>query len=78
VTLATLVDWSALGKVVLYAFITTVGATAVFSLGIVGVVRYDESRRQGGAGLRYAALALVCALLIAAVVVEAILVMAKK
>ena len=78
-TLATLVDWGALGKVVLYSFIAAVGVTTVFSFGIVGLSRFDERRRHEGSGaVGYAGLALVCGLIVAAVVVEAIIVMASK
>jgi hypothetical protein len=78
-SLATVVDWAALGKVVLYSFVASVGATTVFSLGIVGVTRFDERRRHGGAGaFGYAALALVCGLIVTAVLVEAIVILTKK
>ena len=77
-TLATLVDWGALGKVVVYSFVTAVGVTTVFSFGIVGLTRFDERRRDGGGGVGYAGLALVCGLIVAAVVVEAIIVMTRK
>lgn len=76
--LATLVDWNALGKVVLYSLFGTVGLTAVFSLGIVGLTRFDERRRVGAHRIGYAALALVSALIVTAVVVEAIIIMTKK
>jgi hypothetical protein len=76
--LATLVDWGALGKVVLYSFVAAVGVTTVFSFGIVGLARFDERRHNGGGGTGYAALALVCGLIVAAVVVEAIIIMARK
>jgi hypothetical protein len=78
--LATLIDWGALGKVVLYASVAAVGVTMVFSFGIVGLARFDERRRggQGAGGAGYAALALVCGLIVAAVVVEAIIIMTKK
>ena len=76
--LATLVDWSALGKVVLYSLIAAVGVTAVFSVGIVAVERYDLRRRAGAAGLGYAVLSLACALIVTGAVVEAIIVMARK
>lgn len=78
-SLATVVDWNALGKVVVYSFVASVGVTTVFSVGIVGLARFDERRRTGGGGrIAYAALALICALIVAAVVVEAIIVMTKK
>jgi hypothetical protein len=78
IVLASLVDWGALGKVVLYAFIASIGVTTVFSVGIVGLVRFDEGRRSGGGAVGYAALALVCGLIVLAVVVEAIIVMTNK
>ena len=79
-TLATLIDWGALGKVVLYSFVAAVGVTTVFSVGIVGLARFDERRRigAGGGGAGYAVLALICGLIVAAVVVEAIIIMTHK
>jgi hypothetical protein len=76
--LAALVDTSALARVILYSLVTTLGLSIVFSFGIVGVTRYDECRRRGAGGYGWAALALLCGLLVAAVVVEAIVIMAKK
>jgi hypothetical protein len=78
ISLATVVDWNALGKVVVYSFVASVGVTTVFSFGIVGLARFDDRRRSGGGGIAYAALALICALIVAAVVVEAIIIMTKK
>jgi hypothetical protein len=75
---AMLVDWNALGKVVLYSAVTGVGITAVFSVAIVGLTRYDERRRAGSGGFGYALLAAVSALIVAAVAVEAIIIMAEK
>jgi hypothetical protein len=76
--LAALVDTEALLKVVLYSLVTTLGLTVVFSFGIVGLTRYDERRRVGASAYGWAVLAIVCGLLVAAVVVEAIIVMANK
>lgn len=78
--LGALVDTQALGKVILFSLITSVGGTAVFSFAIVGLSRYDEARRgaRRGSGAIWALLAAVCVVIIAAVVVEAIIVMAKK
>jgi hypothetical protein len=78
IVLASLVDWGALGKVVLYAFVSAIGVTTVFSVGIVGLVRFDEGRRIGGGAVGYAVLALLCGLIVLAVVVEAIIVMTNK
>ena len=75
---ATLVNWSALGKVVLYSCLASLVVSATFSVGIVGITRYDERRRSGGGGLGYALLAAVCALIVTGIVAEAIIVMARK
>ena len=77
---ATLVDWSALGKVVLYSFIAAVGVSTVFSFGIVGLVRFDDCRRgaRSGTGIGWAALAALAGLVVAAAIVEAIIVMTSK
>ena len=78
--LASVIDWDALGQVVLYSFVVTVGLSAVFSFGIVGLVRFDDCRRGGrsGSGIGWVALAALCGLIVAAVVVEAIVVMTSK
>jgi hypothetical protein len=80
VIVATVVDWAALGKVVLYSFIAAVGLSTVFSFGIVGLVRFDDCRRGGrtGSGVGWAALAALAGLVVAAVVVEAVVVMTSK
>ena len=78
--LAALIDSEALGKVILFSLLTSVGGTAVFSFAIVGIARYDEARRgdRRGSGALYAVMTAVCALIIAAVVVEGIIVMTSK
>ena len=78
--LATVIDWAALGKVVLYSFVATIGVSTVFSFGIVGLVRFDDARRgtRAGSGAGWAALAALCGLIVAAVVVEAIIIMSSK
>ena len=77
--LASLVDTDALLKVVLYSFVGAVGVTTVFSVGIVGLARFDDRRRsERGGGIGWAVLAFVCALVVTAAVVEAIVVMTNK
>jgi hypothetical protein len=44
--LATVVDWSALGKVVIYSFVVAVGATTAVSLTILGAIRFADMRRD--------------------------------
>ena len=78
--LATLIDTEALGKVILYSFVATIGVSAVFSFGIVGLTRFDEVRRgqRSGSAVAYGALAAMAAVIVIAVVVEAIVIMARK
>ena len=76
--LAALVDANALVKVVVYSVVAAVGVTTVFSFAIVGMTRYDDRRHAGRSGIGYAILAGVCALIVAGVVVEAIVIMARK
>jgi hypothetical protein len=78
--LAALVDTEAVGKIILFSLVASVGGTAVFSFAIVGLARFDEARRgmRRGSGAVYAVLTTVCALIIAGVVVEAIVVMTRK
>jgi hypothetical protein len=78
--LAALVDGDALLKVILYAFLGGVGVTVVFSFGIVGLTRYEETRHgtRGGSGVGYALLAALSTVIVLAVVVEAIVVMTQK
>jgi hypothetical protein len=80
VILASLVDASALWRVIAYSLVAGVGMTAVFSFGIVGLTRFDEARhgRRSGSGFGYALLAAVCSLIVVVVVVEAIIIMTRK
>ena len=77
---ASIVDTHALARVILYALVAAVGVTGVFSLAIVGVTRFDEIRRgsRSGPAAAWAALALICSLVVVAVVIEAIVVMTRK
>jgi hypothetical protein len=78
--LATVVDWSALGKVVLYSFMIAVGGTVTTSLAILGAIRFADMRRderviEAGA---YAVLTAVTAAASIAAVVLGIIVMTSK
>ncbi len=55
----TIVDWPALGKVVLYALAGGIGLTLAFSLALHGAVRSGDRHRDGRAAGRaaYAVLA---------------------
>jgi cytochrome c biogenesis protein CcdA len=78
--LATVVDWDALLKVVLFSLAGTVGVTAVFSLGIAGATGFAESRRDGrqGAAVGFGLLAVIAMGICVAAVVFGIVVMTSK
>jgi len=46
VILATVVDWKALGDVVVASFVAAVGVTIAFSLAIYGATRVADMRRE--------------------------------
>ena len=48
---ATIVDWTALGKVVLYSLVAGVGVTGVFAIAVHGATRSSDMRRNSAAGL---------------------------
>jgi hypothetical protein len=78
--LATVVDWSALGKVVLYSFVIAVGVTITTSLAILGAIRFADMRKdervvEAGA---YAVLTAITAAASMAAVVLGIIVMTQK
>jgi hypothetical protein len=78
--LATVIDTSALAKVVLYSFIGAIGVTISVSLAILGAVRFAAMRRDErvleAAG--YALLAAVSATAFVAAVIIGIIVMTSK
>ena len=78
--LASIVDTHALWRVIVYALVAGVGMTIVFSFGIVGLTRFDEARRahRGGPAAAWAALVAITAIIVVAVVIEAIVVMTRK
>jgi len=55
------VDWSALGKVVLYSLIAGVGVPAVYACAVLGAGRSSDAARahRNGAATFYALLALI-------------------
>jgi len=80
VTATTIVDWSALGKVVIFAMVGGVGLTLAFSLALHGAVRAGDRRRERrhGAGAGYAVLALIGSLACIAAVVLGLQTMLHK
>lgn len=78
--IATVVDTSALAKVVLYSFLGAIGVTTAFSLAILGAIRFDDMRRdertiEAGA---FAVLATIAVAASIAAVVLGIVVMTSK
>jgi hypothetical protein len=78
--LATVIDTSALAKVVLYSLVGAIGVTLAFSLAIMGAIRFADMRRderaiEAGA---FALLATVTAAASIAAVVLGIIVMTSK
>ena len=75
-----IVDWAALGKVILASAIAGVGVSLCFSLAVIGATRFAELRRDersGGAAL-YGVLGLLGLGATVAAIVLAIIVMAQK
>ena len=72
-----IVDWSALGQVVLYSLGVGVGVAICFSLAIVGATRWSELRRGTGAA-GYALLAVLGLAVTVGAAVIAIVVMTNK
>jgi hypothetical protein len=58
---ATVVDWGALGQVVVYSLIAGVGVPAIYALAVLGAAKStDPHRRRGGSSsAAYAILALI-------------------
>lgn len=78
--LAIVVEWSALLKTVVGAFIAGVGVTLVFSVAIFGAARFADLSRDGrpvGAAA-YVALSVVALAAVAAAVAIGIIVMTSK
>ena len=74
------VDWDALGQVILYSVGAGVGVSLVFSLAIVGAARFGEARAGGrhGEATGYALMAGLGLAATVACVVVAIIVMTNK
>jgi hypothetical protein len=78
--LATLVDWGALLKTIVAAFISGVGVTLVFSVAILGAARFadlNRDRRPAGAAA-FGALTFVSLAAVAGAVAIGIIVMTAK
>jgi hypothetical protein len=71
------VDWGALGQVVLYSLGIGVGVAVCFSFAILGATRWNEVRRGSGAA-GYALMAVLGLAVTVGAVVLAIVVMTRK
>ena len=75
-----LVDWAALGKVVLAAIVAGIGVTAAFSFAVLGATRSAEMRRanRGAEASGFAVLGVLAAAVCVGAVVVGIIVMSSK
>jgi branched-subunit amino acid permease len=57
---SSVVDWKALGEVVLYSLVAGIGVPAVYALAVLGAARSTDSQRErrGAQATAYAVLAL--------------------
>ena len=78
--IAEAVAWGDLLQVVYVSLIAGVGITLIWSVGIVGVAKWDAHRQAGdtGGAAGYAALAVLAGLAVVAAIVEAIIIMTTK
>jgi hypothetical protein len=76
----TIVDWSALGKVIVFSLGAGVGITLCYSLAIRGAIRYAERRRDDRSvvAVFYGVLSLAGVAATVGAVVVGIVVMTKK
>ena len=76
-----IIDWGALGKVVLYSLIAGVGVPAVYALAVLGAARSTDPQRRdrGGVGATaYALLAVLGGLACLGAIAYGIYLMANK
>jgi hypothetical protein len=79
-TSATVVEWGALWKTVVAAFVAGVGVTLVFSVAILGAARFADLSRDGRrvAAAAFVALSVLALAAVAAAVAIGIIVMTTK
>jgi len=79
-TLATVIDTTALWQTVVFAFVAGVGTTIAFSFSILGFTRFAEANRneRGGQAAVFAGLALLGLLATAAAIAFGVVVMTGK
>jgi hypothetical protein len=75
---STIIDWSALGQVVLYSVVAGVGVPAIFALAVYGAARSTEPHRSGTAASAYALLSLLGGLACLGAIAYGIYLMTQK
>lgn len=77
---ASIVDWGALGKVVLYSVVAGVGVPAVYGLAVLGAARSTDAQRarRSGVATAYALLALLGGAACLVAIAYGIVVMTQK
>lgn len=77
--LASIVDWNALGQVVLYSLVAGVGVPAIFALAVLGAARSTDPHRRGSStSAVYAVVALIGAAICLFAVAYGIYLMTQK
>lgn len=79
-SLATIIDTTALWQTVVFAFVAGVGSTVAFSFSILGFTRFAEASREerGFEATMFAALAIAGLLATAAAIAFGVIVMTQK
>lgn len=77
---AAVVDWGALGKVVLYSLVAGIGVPAVYGFAVLGAARSTDAQRErrGGQATAYAVMALLGGALCVAAIVYGIVLLTQK
>jgi hypothetical protein len=77
---ASIIDWGALGKVVLYSLVAGLGVPAVYSIAVLGAARSTDAQRgrRGGQATAYALVALLCGLACLAAIAYGVYLLTKK
>jgi hypothetical protein len=74
------IDWNALGQVVLYSLAAGIGVPAIYALAVLGAARSTDAARskRGGTATAYAVLALLGGVLCLAAIAYGIYLMTQK
>jgi hypothetical protein len=77
---APIVDWAALGKVVIYSLVAGLGVPAVYACAVLGAARSTDAARgrRNGAATAYALLALLGGAACIAAIVYGIILLTQK